>query len=189
MNNIIIKFLSFFVFSFVFQSVSCAGDMQNNWYFGGSLGYSDGFINDVEQIHEQQKKYGVIGGYKIEPWLTLETELMTHQATAQRYSGYGTNSELYIDFKQDYSYAFVGLRATKLIGSIFGITSRIGATYATYESNLESASKVGFSPSLGMLWKIKSFTLTNEIQQVTYPIANGRNKKYNSFNLSLVYNF
>lgn len=189
MNKITIKVLSILILSFAYQSTIQAVEVENSWYLGVTVGSSSDFLSDVEELNELNKKYGLVGGYQILPWLTIESELANHEATKKRFSGNGANSDLYVDFQQDYDYGFVGIRVTKFLGSMFGFTGRIGATYARYESNFESESEVNFSPSVGMLWRIKDFTITNEIQQITYPVANGRSHTYESLNVSIMYSF
>lgn len=181
MNSIINT--TFILISILFSTICIAESENKLWYAGVTTGLSDSDSN----VNNEDFKYGLLVGYKLKEWLSIEAEITRYKTNNKRYSDSYSNS--YVNFTQQYKFAFMGMRATKYLGDVFGFTARLGAGYTTYKSTFERESMLKVSSAVGMLWRIKDFTITNELQQVTYPIANSRNENDVSVNLSLKYRF
>ena len=177
-------FNAIFILGCILFSTTCMAETDNKlWYAGITAGFS----SDSETISEKGGKYGLLGGYQLTQWLSLEAEVTMHKTRKERFDD--TYSTSYVDFTQQYKFAFMGLRANKYLSDTFGFTARLGAGYTIYKSNFERESMLNISSAVGIFWRIKGFILAQELQQIRYPIANSLNDNDVSINLSLKYRF
>lgn len=185
MNSIISTIL--ILVSILFSATCIAETDNKRWYAGVTNGIGDFDIDNDNITSEKEYKYGLVVGYQLKEWLSLEGEITKHETNKKRFED--TYSTSHVDFTQQYKFAFMGLRATKFLSDTFGFTARLGAGYTTYKSNFEKESMVNVSSAVGVVWRIKNFTVTQELQQIKYPIVNGRNENDVSINISIAYRF
>ncbi|MBL4631595.1 MAG: porin family protein [Paraglaciecola sp.] len=193
MNNIINTSI-ILVLILLFSATCFAETGTKRWYAGVTTGIGgfdlDNFDFDDSDINKKGYKYGLLGGYQLKKWLSIEAEITRHQTNKKQYED--TYSTSYVDFTQRYKFAFIGLRATKSLSDRFGFTARLGAGYTAYKSNFERESILTVSSAVGLWWRIRrieNFTVTHELQQIKFPIVNGRDKNDLSMNISLKYRF
>ncbi|MEP1551326.1 outer membrane beta-barrel protein [Paraglaciecola sp.] len=181
MNSIISTTL--ILVTILFSATCMAENDTKPWYAGVSVGV----MNNKDTVNDKGAMYGLLGGYHLTEWLSVEAEISKHNTVKKRFED--SYSNLYVDFTQSNEFAFVGLRATKPLGRIFGFTARLGAGYTRYKSDFEQETLVNISSAVGMSWRIKNYKITYEIQQIKYPEANSQEDNYLGANLSLRYNF
>ncbi|NQY48052.1 MAG: outer membrane beta-barrel protein [Colwellia sp.] len=170
------------------SSLSAAQADDTQWYGGATIGFNH---TNSEQFNVPSEKYSVLGGYKINDWLAVETEIGKLSNDSGTYCNASSISNQCVTLKQKYSHLFLGLRVEKMVTLNFGFTGRIGAARTRVSTNIaKDNDKISVSTAVGLIWTVTNASkITLELQQIDYALTNERHENAISSNLSFTMAF